>query len=85
MTEQARAAVRIPTERFIVTELVGYRINANGSGARWDGSPTTSFYVQDTVYLYEVLGVFHSVRPSFVEKQRERARKLAARLNEADQ
>lgn len=67
--------------RFVVTKLTGYRIGRHG--ARWDGNQTTSYYVQDTLYLYKVVAVFNATTggSSYLDRQRRRAEALAAELN----
>lgn len=78
------------TPRFIVTEFSGYLMTADGSGDHLHPSarmPRTSFYVQDTLLLYEVVAVFENSitgRPSHqnLGYHRRRAERKAWQLNE---
>jgi hypothetical protein len=78
------------TERFVVGKFSGYPIGADGEhmeGRRF-GHAKTTFYVYDTLRLYEVVAAFENPpRPRYGQSLaylRRRAEKLAARLNELD-
>lgn len=83
--------------RFIVTEFKGYPIKSDGSGEhekdRRFGHARTTFYVQDTVRLHEVVAVFENPRRPWaagarydqnLAYHRRRAETLAKRLNAED-
>lgn len=76
--------------RFVVTELCGYLMRSDGSGGHVHPTarmPRTSFFVQDTLYLYEVVAVFEnsiSGRPTHqnLSYHRRRAEREARRRND---
>jgi hypothetical protein len=77
------------SERFVVRKFTGYPINEDGEheqGRRF-GHAKTTFYVYDSLRLYEIVGVFENPpRPRYGQNLaylRRQAEKLAARLNEA--
>lgn len=72
------------SERFVVGCVSGYPITAAtiACGRKANPKPRSVWYVWDRAYGYEIVGEFRNARRGKVISGEERARALAARLNE---